>query len=117
MSEAFYILAILSVIGAILGNDNISRRLFYLDDSRTFRSSSDTPRIWVAVKEDNSKAAKIKVRFLGNPARELAKDIEIVTDGRIIAESYNGYSYREILESLTKEQLKDIEDLRSFLCS
>lgn len=115
MMAFFYIMLFLSILGAILGSDNFRRWAFYTHPNHTHESYNTTPRIWIAVKTDNSRATKIKVKFLGNPALELAKDIEICSDGNIIAESWHGYSYREILESLTPDQVKAVNELRSFL--
>lgn len=115
MMAFFYIMLFLSILGAILGSDNFRRWAFYTHQAHTLESYNRAPRIWIPVKTDNSQAAKIKVKFLGNPALELAKDIEICSDGNIIAESWRGYNYREILESLTPEQIQAIKELRSFL--
>lgn len=114
MEAFFYFMLIVGIFGWVLGRPSMTRKLFYNHDNLV-RTQDYAVGIWVAVKYTDTEAEKIKVKVLESPARRLAKDIEIVTKGNIMAESYTGYTYREILESLTKEQLMDIKDLRSFL--
>lgn len=114
MQATFYVLTILAVLGYIFGQLFDDKKILHLkkrdaDNLKLYR------RIWVAVKQANSQDVKIKVKVFPNIGRKLAEEIETVTDGNISADSYFGYSYSEILASLTPEQIEDIKSLRRFM--
>lgn len=116
MEAFFYMMLFVGIIGAFVGRDNFTAKHFYNNDPKTqYASLKGLPTIWIGVKHEDENAVKIKVRVVESELKRLAHDIEIVTKGNIMAESYIGYTYREILQGLTKEQLMDIKDLRSFL--
>lgn len=116
MEVFFYLMVLLAIIGWVLGRKTVNAKLFYNHvDYESYIAETTRKRIWIGVKQPVSRAVKVKVRFLGNPALELAKDIEIVTNRNTLAESYSGYTYREILESMTPEQIKAVNEIRSFL--
>lgn len=115
MQAFFWFMFIVSVFGWFVGRDTFWRNHFYLPKSQTFSSTNTSPRIWISVKSAPSRVQNVNVKFLGNPAHELAKDIEIASGGNILAETMEGYSYKEILRSLTPDQVKAINELRSFL--
>lgn len=116
MEVFFYLMVIFAVIGAVLGSDTINAKLFYNNNpKKQFTTDLAHKRIWIGISQPKSKAEKIKVRFLGNPALELAKDLEIVSNGDIPAYLWQGYTYREILQEMSPELVKQVKQLRSFL--
>lgn len=115
MQAFFWFMFIVACIGKLLGMDTLQRLFYNQDKHQLYWSQNPAQRIWVGVTDKSTKSVKVNVKFLGNPARELAKDIEIVTGGRILAETLEGYSYSEILADLTPDQVRDIEEVRSFL--
>lgn len=116
MQAFFWFMVLISLIGWVVGTRTFERLFLYNNDKSTlYQTTPMKPTTWVAIQCIVTKPQKVKVRFLGNPARELAKDIEIASDRHILAETYNGYSYSEILASLTPEQIDAIKEMRSFL--
>lgn len=114
MEATFYVLTILAVLGYIFGQLFDDKKILHLkkQDAENLKLYQ---RFWVPIKYEVSKTAKIKVKVYPNISRKLAEDIETVTEGRILADSYNGYTYSEILAELTPEQIKDIKSLREFM--
>ncbi len=116
MIVLFYLIFVVSLIGWLLGNTDLGRTIFYSRLPKDkYYSQSQAPRFFIPVTFATSNSQVIKIRHLGNPAKDLARDIEIITDGDIRAESWRGYSYRQIVSHLTPAQINDIKQLRSFL--
>jgi hypothetical protein len=109
------ILFIVAILGTVLGNTDIQKRLFFRSRNKGYiQRQKPRTTIYIAVKSESSKVVLEKPKVY-KPAERLAKDIEIVTDGKIVAESWRGYRYREILARLTPQQINDINEMRSFL--
>lgn len=114
MEATFWIFTFVAVLGYFLGQLFDRKKILHLKNNevancRLYR------RFWIPIKSEFSKTVKIKVKVYPNIGRKLAEDIETVTEGRILADSYNGYTYSEILAELTPEQIEDIKSLREFM--
>jgi hypothetical protein len=114
MEATFWIFSFVAVLGYFLGQLFDRKKILHLKNNEVVNCRLYR-RFWIPIKSEFSKTAKIKVKVYPNIGRKLAEDIETVTEGRILADSYNGYTYSEILAELTPEQIKDIKSLREFM--
>ncbi len=114
MEATFWIFTFVAVLGYFLGQLFDRKKILHLKNNEVVNCRLYR-RFWIPIKSEFSKTAKIKVKVYPNIGRKLAEDIETVTEGRILADSYNGYTYSEILAELTPEQIKDIKSLREFM--
>lgn len=114
MEATFWIFTFIAVTGYILGQLFDQKKILHLSDKHV-DGRKLYQRFWIPVKSGGSKTVKIKVKVYPNIGRKLAEDIEAITDGNISADSYNGYTYSEILADLTPEQVADIKSLRRFM--
>ncbi len=114
MEATFWIFTFVAVLGYFLGQLFDRKKILHLKNNEVVNCRLYR-RFWIPIKSEFSKTVKIKVKVYPNIGRKLAEDIETVTEGRILADSYNGYTYSEILAELTPEQIKDIKSLREFM--
>jgi hypothetical protein len=114
MEATFYTFTILALLGYIFGHLFGHKKILHTKVTESYDRYL-YQRIWIPVKAKKPKTYKIKVKVYPNIGRKLAEDIEVVTEGKISADSYFGYSYSEILATLNREQIEDIKSLRSFL--
>lgn len=114
MEATFWIFTLVAVLGYFLGQLFDRKKILHLKNNEVVNCRLYR-RFWIPIKSEFSKTVKIKVKVYPNIGRKLAEDIETVTEGRILADSYNGYTYSEILAELTPEQIKDIKSLREFM--
>mgnify|MGYP006879905104 CR=1 FL=1 len=114
MEATFWIFSFVAVLGYFLGQLFDRKKILHLKNNEVVNCRLYR-RFWIPIKSEFSKTVKIKVKVYPNIGRKLAEDIETVTEGRILADSYNGYTYSEILAELTPEQIKDIKSLREFM--
>lgn len=112
----FYIIVLWALLGWVIGNTYLGRKVFSKRfPKQQYYSLDTTPRMWVTIQSKVTEPTQVKVRFLGNKAHDLAKDVEIVTNGRILAEQWGNSDYMTIFNSLSKEQLYAVRELRGFL--
>ena len=114
MEATFWIFSFTAVLGYFLGQLFDRKKILHLKNDEVVNCRLYR-RFWIPIKYEVSKTAKIKVKVYPNISRKLAEDIEAITEGGISADSYNGYTYSEILAELTPEQIKDIKSLREFM--
>lgn len=114
MEATFWIFTFVAVLGYFLGQLFDRKKILHLKNNEVVNCRLYR-RFWIPIKSEFSKTVNIKVKVYPNIGRKLAEDIETVTEGRILADSYNGYTYSEILAELTPEQIKDIKSLREFM--
>lgn len=118
MQAFFWFGVAISLIGWYVGNETRVRRWFYTSHDTTFSTTHWGKRTQIYVNYVDTKPEKVKPTIFGytwKDAYELAQDIERASDGMILAQTMEGYTYREILESLKPEQIKAINEMRSFL--
>jgi len=118
MQAFFWFGVAISIIGWYVSDETRVRRWFYTSHEPNFSTTHWGKRIQVFVKYIDTKPEKVKPKIIGatySDRDRLSKDIEIVTNGRILSSSFNDYTYQEILASLTPEQIEAINEMRSFL--
>lgn len=118
MQAFFWFGVVISIIGWYVGNETRVRRWFYTSHDTTFSTTHWGKRTQIYVNYIDTKPEKVKPKIIGatySDRNRLSKDIEIVTNGKMLASSFNDYTYRQILASLTPEQIESINEMRSFL--
>lgn len=112
----FYIIVLWALLGWVIGNTYLGRKLFSQRlPKNQYYSFDTTPRYFIPITVAEAETVFVKTRVLPNRAKELAKDIEIVTNGNTLAEYWQGYSFQEIVQAMTPGMKKAVLDLRSFL--
>jgi hypothetical protein len=114
MQAAFYTMFLMAMLGLMLEIRHNSLSATLRRNKGKYSTAPRFNRIWIYI-DYIPTSETIPVTVQQTDAKKLASDIEVITDGCITAESWHGYTYRQILATLTPDQIKDIKSYRSFL--